>query len=504
MEVMAVGVEATDPPPEDWEVADDVWPNVTAYEFFTTDGDTLSTVTFARLAVTEDQIRDWQLPTRPTKSTDSSSAGFTARSVEVDAIRPRVLRSSSRTRSPATSTPKRPPPPGGRGAGTCRPRRAGRAVVGVSTYQQVHQLYRRRLVGVLPLPPGTSGHHRQGSRGGTGSTRPGRTATTSTSCPPSGTAQTALRMPSTVVGIDVDAYDGKTGALTFAEAGRRWGPLPIGPWSSARDDGVSGIRFLRVPDGTVLIGDIAFVELHIGHVEVIQRHHRYAVAWPSVHPATGIPYTWRGAAGPGRPPAVDDLPPLPDPWLAEASAGTGRRGERACPEQVAAFLAELPTGGACAGVRTALRDADAALRSPVRSRHDDTCAAVLRLLRLGERGHPGVAAALAALRGGVRPHRHLGRVAHRRVGRGGVRPDARRAERRRPHPRHPTPSERQGCWCRPSPITPTRPVLAGILRVVLHAHGAERARFRPRGRHRKLRGYVNAGQLPEDHATPGC
>ncbi len=92
MEVMAVGVEATDPPPEDWEVADDVWPNVTAYEFFTTDGDTLSTVTFARLAVTEDQIRDWQLPTRPTKSTDSSSAGFTARSVEVDAIRPRVLR----------------------------------------------------------------------------------------------------------------------------------------------------------------------------------------------------------------------------------------------------------------------------------------------------------------------------------------------------------------------------------------------------------------------------
>jgi hypothetical protein len=41
---------------------------------------------FERLAVTEQQIADWQLPTRPTKATDTRSAGFTGGSVEVDAI----------------------------------------------------------------------------------------------------------------------------------------------------------------------------------------------------------------------------------------------------------------------------------------------------------------------------------------------------------------------------------------------------------------------------------
>ncbi len=148
---------------------------------------------------------------------------------------------------------------------------------------------------------------------------------------------------------------------------------------------------------------------------------------------------------------------------------------------------------------TALRDADAALRSPVRSRHDDTCAAVLRLLRLGERGHPGVAAALAALR--VVFVRTATSDGSRTVASAGAEFDRMREGQNGVGLIHatPTPSERRGCWCRPSPITPTRPVLAGILRVVLHAHGAERARLFTWA-DRKLRGYVNAGQLPEDHA----
>lgn len=78
-------------PPDDWRVPDHVWLNATAYHFLTDDRG-LATVTLARLAVTEEQIRDWQLPTRPTKATDSRSAGFTGGSVEVDAVRPSVLR----------------------------------------------------------------------------------------------------------------------------------------------------------------------------------------------------------------------------------------------------------------------------------------------------------------------------------------------------------------------------------------------------------------------------
>ena len=47
---------------------------------------------FKRLAVTEDQIRDWNLPTRPTKKTDTRSRNFGDISVELDAIPPDTLR----------------------------------------------------------------------------------------------------------------------------------------------------------------------------------------------------------------------------------------------------------------------------------------------------------------------------------------------------------------------------------------------------------------------------
>ena len=48
---------------------------------------------FERVAVTEGQIRELRLPTRPTKETDSRASSFGSRSVEVDAVPARVLRS---------------------------------------------------------------------------------------------------------------------------------------------------------------------------------------------------------------------------------------------------------------------------------------------------------------------------------------------------------------------------------------------------------------------------
>ena len=49
-------------------------------------------ITFERLAVTEQQIAGWRLPTRPTKKTDSRSKRFGEISVELDAISPENLR----------------------------------------------------------------------------------------------------------------------------------------------------------------------------------------------------------------------------------------------------------------------------------------------------------------------------------------------------------------------------------------------------------------------------
>ena len=50
-------------------------------------------IAFERIAVTPEQIADWDLPTRPTKASDTRSKGFgSAISVELDAIDPNVLR----------------------------------------------------------------------------------------------------------------------------------------------------------------------------------------------------------------------------------------------------------------------------------------------------------------------------------------------------------------------------------------------------------------------------
>jgi hypothetical protein len=85
-----------------------------------------------------------------------------------------------------------------------------------------------------------------------------------------------LRVHYGLVGIDVDAYDTKTGGQTLKEAETRWGPLPTTYRSSARDDDpVSGIRIFRVPEGVLFKGVIKFDELAIGDIEIVQPHHRF-------------------------------------------------------------------------------------------------------------------------------------------------------------------------------------------------------------------------------------
>lgn len=103
-------------------------------------------------------------------------------------------------------------------------------------------------------------------------------------------ANLCLRLPECVIGIDVDHYDSKSGGQTLVEAEKRWGALPDAPMSTSRDDGVSGIRLYRVPAGTVLRDEITFAEMDLAHIDIIQHHHRYSVAWPSVHPTTGQRY----------------------------------------------------------------------------------------------------------------------------------------------------------------------------------------------------------------------
>jgi hypothetical protein len=211
----------------------------------------------------------------------------------------------------------------------------------------------------------------------------------------------ALRMPDTVIGIDVDAHSGKTGAATIAEAERRWGTLPAGPRSSSRlenGDQTSGIRFFHVPAGTRLAGQIQFDELGIGHIEVIQNHHRYAAAWPSIHDKTGQTYWWyNGQWQHIGIPNVEDFPPLPDRWIEALqitySTPTNTLGESEADALIARCLTDGPI---TARVATRLSTAIQQLANPEGSRHDAMIGHVLTMMRYGKEGDTGVKPALIA------------------------------------------------------------------------------------------------------------
>lgn len=149
------------------------------------------------------------------------------------------------------------------------------------------------------------------------------------------TGNIGLRMPDDVLGLDIDVYHG--GDRTLDEMLARCGPLPP-TWisHSNRNDG-SGIRFYRVPPGMVWLTSLA-------GIEIIQRVHRYAVVYPSVHP-DGRAYGWADQNEDRfttELPAVDDLPELPWPWIAELSrarrADIESRSQAVGAEELEAFI----------------------------------------------------------------------------------------------------------------------------------------------------------------------
>jgi putative DNA primase/helicase len=130
-------------------------------------------------------------------------------------------------------------------------------------------------------------------------------------------AAIGLRLPETVIGLDVDSYDGKPGAAGLAEMEAAWGPLPPGPLSTARreaGDMDSGIRLLRVPAGRKWKSEPK------PGIETVTWYHRTVVCWPSVH-HTGASYYWYDSRGHRRkqPPSIGLLPEMNAKWAAGLS-----------------------------------------------------------------------------------------------------------------------------------------------------------------------------------------
>ncbi|MFF2551837.1 AAA family ATPase [Nocardia sp. NPDC058058] len=206
----------------------------------------------------------------------------------------------------------------------------------------------------------------------------------------------ALRLPRGMVGIDVDDYDEKNGAATLAEAESRWGPLPNTWISTARTEGVSGIRLFAIPENVRLRDRINFGP-ELGDIEICQFHHRFVMAWPSIH-KTGNEYSWRRegtAAGLDLLPGWSTIPELPVRWMDALRVPEPLVSVQA---DVQAVLANLPQGYMSVSVERSLHKALQQLHDGTGSRHDNTRDNVLRLLRLAEEGEPGVGLAIDALR----------------------------------------------------------------------------------------------------------
>jgi hypothetical protein len=226
----------------------------------------------------------------------------------------------------------------------------------------------------------------------------------------------ALRVNYGVIGIDVDAYDAKTGGLTLKEAESRWDPLPATYRSSSRvDDEVSGIRVFQVPVGVFFRSVIGFKDLGLADIEVIQPHHRYVTAWPSIHPKTGQQYRWLGPDGTllpeGEVPRVEDLAELPGAWVTAlakdsvreeffdgSAPNRPRASDVVVDEQVYDRLMQLTDNGVpdeVVGAR--LQKALLELTGGAGSRYDHTRDNVAALMRMHHSGGVGVPSALSKL-----------------------------------------------------------------------------------------------------------
>jgi hypothetical protein len=204
-------------------------------------------------------------------------------------------------------------------------------------------------------------------------------------------ANVALRMPETVLGIDVDAYGDKLGAATLADHEARLGALPATWTITSRTDGLSGIRLFRVPAGMAWPSQVGGPS---DGIEVLRTAHRYAVAPPSLHPE-GRVYHWVSPDGEtaDRIPAVAELPDLPDAWVAGLTGGQAEETRRGC-QDVPTWLAGLTDGEPDPDVARIVAGFAAALTDGG-SRHEAMRAATWELAVAGATGGHGVPSALA-------------------------------------------------------------------------------------------------------------
>ncbi len=268
--------------------------------------------------------------------------------------------------------------------------------------------------GVLPLPVGEKSPPPRGYTGFTGRDPSQEQVDEWVRDRPA--SNIALRLPSGVVGIDVDDGYEKTfealdedgvpeertrlaaGARTLRELEQQYGALPGTVRSSARWEQPgceqSGIRLFRAPR-------LELNRLRTGFedIELVHAGQRYVVSWPSVHP-NGEVYRYldeRTGEFLDRPPRPEELAELPASWYG-ALTNEGRSSERRAVD--GSFTGEaLPQEAdePCPGMQQLLDRWRTKLLTTPGSRHDTTTRGVMALVAASYQAHHGLTAALAQL-----------------------------------------------------------------------------------------------------------
>jgi hypothetical protein len=199
------------------------------------------------------------------------------------------------------------------------------------------------------------------------------------------------------VGIDVDVYGEKRGDLTLAALEQELGPLPATPSSTARGAESDSRQhvYLLPPE----VSPTARFVSGFTDIEILQRSHRYAIVFPSIHPETGEQYRWYDAEGEllDGIPSLDDFEYLPEAWIEKLSIpeDDGREHE-GFTGALHEWLARCPAGEPSLFMRETIRGFAAVPDS--RFNHDFLVSTQRALVGWAVEGEPGIPDALRALR----------------------------------------------------------------------------------------------------------
>jgi hypothetical protein len=216
------------------------------------------------------------------------------------------------------------------------------------------------------------------------------------------TANIGIRLPWDVIGIDVDAYDGRQGWKTIQYIERRVNcPLPP-TWRStsrAPEDGVSGIYLYRATRART---QVWVTDLGVGSgVEIAQFHHRFATVSPSIHNTTGREYKWWWREILVDPPRPEELPELPEPWnqYLLSSREYVTNSAKAASKDVLAWFARVSGGEMCRYMGLEADKEAIKIKRAIEQGglHDCVVAAVTHLCSNAAEGHRGLELSLNIL-----------------------------------------------------------------------------------------------------------